>query len=80
MAWVHQNSAANPWFVERLNGLAVETNALIPLKHRLMLAAVPPSNAPVALADGGGNMSNLEAARFTRMCDAAQSVKSFQEK
>jgi hypothetical protein len=71
MAWVHQNSAADPRLVERLNGLAVEANALVPLKYGFVLAAVSSCNAPVAFADGGGNMGDLEAACFARMGDAA---------
>ena len=49
--------------VERLNGILGEADALVALQDGLVLAAIAPGDPAVALADGGGDVGDLEAAR-----------------
>jgi hypothetical protein len=65
---VHEYGAFDARFVHRLHGGSLETNPPVPFENRFDLPAVPASDAPVALTDGGWHVSNFESARFPRMC------------
>lgn len=44
--------------------LLLEADALIAAQHRVGVAAIPPRDLAVSLADDGGDVSDLEAARL----------------
>ena len=67
MAGVHEHRAGSAWLVERLNGLALETDALVAPQHRLLLTTVSASEPAIALTDCGGNVGDFKAFWLTRM-------------
>ena len=76
MTGVHEHGAGKARLVERLDGFALEADALVALEHRLVLAAIAPGDPAVALADRGRNMGDLEAAGLARMDRAAERLEA----
>ena len=79
MAGVHEHRSGKAGLVERLNGVALEADALVALQDRLVLAAIAPGDSAVTLADRRRDVGDLEAPGLARMRCAAERVKRLQE-
>src|SRR5690554_6267027 len=80
MARMHQHCAREAGSVERLDGLALKTDAVVALEHWLRLAAVATGDAAVALADGRRNVRDLETSCFAGVGRASERIQCLEEK
>ena len=65
--------------LQRLNGVALEADALVALQDRLVFASIAPGDSAVTLADRRRDVGNLEAPGLARMRCASDRVKRLQE-
>ncbi len=79
VAGVHQHGAGQAGLVERLEGVAGEGDAVVPLEDRLLLAAVAAGEPAVPFADRGGDVGDLVASGFAAVDRAAELVERLQE-
>ena len=72
MAGMHEHGAGEARLVERLEGVAGEGDAVVPLEDRLLLAAVAAREPAVPLADRGGDVGDLAALGLAAVDRAAE--------
>lgn len=80
MPWMNHLGESNPGPIKRADGFLGEADPLVTSQHRRKLPAVAPADLAVTLADERGNMGDLEAARFTGIHRATQSLEGLGEK